>query len=366
VPGIDFSNDPLLAGRIHSYVDTQISRLGGPNFHEIPINSPLSQVHNNQRDGMHRQAIHRGRVAYEPNSLGGGCPFQAGMRGFRSFPAEVYEDKVRGKPERFADHYTQATLFWNSQTPLEQFHIVRAFRFELAKVGVPAVRSRVLALLANVSADLAGRVADGLGMAVPEPLPLAWNAPRLPEVERSPALSLFAQPGDGSIAGRRIAVLLGGSADMGKADTVEMSLRNAGATVCFLGTRLGRPRGMGDMDPRPTATLDSSPSVLFDAMVILGSTKVARPLATVPAAVDFVQEQYRHCKTILLLDEGKEVLERAGASSLLGNDTPDAGVVAVKDDNLTEALDLFIEAVGKHRHYARASDFGRDQAGVAR
>ena len=121
VPGIDFSNDPLLAGRIHSYVDTRISRLGGPNFHEIQINSPLAQTHNNQRDGMHRQAIHRGRVAYEPNSLAGGCPFQAGARGgFTSFPSASGEDKVRGKPEKFADHYTQATLFWNSQTPVKR------------------------------------------------------------------------------------------------------------------------------------------------------------------------------------------------------------------------------------------------------
>ena len=120
IPGIDFSNDPLLAGRIHSYVDTQLTRLGGPNFHEIPINAPLAPVANNQRDGLHRQAIHRGRVAYEPNSLAGGCPFQAGAAGFVSFPAPVHEDKVRGKPEKFADHYTQATLFYDSQTPVEQ------------------------------------------------------------------------------------------------------------------------------------------------------------------------------------------------------------------------------------------------------
>ena len=152
VPGLDFSNDPLLAGRIHSYVDTQITRLGGPNFHEIPINTPLAQAHNNQRDGMHRQTINRGRVAYEPNSLGGGCPFQAGKVGFTSFPQPMEEDKVRGKPEKFADHYTQAALFYNSQTPVEQAHIVRAFRFELTKVQVPAIRERVVSQLANVNA----------------------------------------------------------------------------------------------------------------------------------------------------------------------------------------------------------------------
>ena len=171
VPGLDFSNDPLLAGRIHSYVDTQITRLGGPNFHEIPINASIAQVHNNQRDGMHRQAIHRGRAAYEPNSLGGGCPFQAGMRGFVSFPAPVAEDKVRGKPERFADHYTQATLFWDSQSAVEKAHIIRAFRFELTRVQTAAIRERVVSMLANVADELAEGVAAGLGIDVPTPMP---------------------------------------------------------------------------------------------------------------------------------------------------------------------------------------------------
>ena len=180
VPGLDFSNDPLLAGRIHSYVDTQISRLGGPNFHEIPINAPVAQVHNNQRDGMHRQAIPRGRVAYEPNSLGGGCPFQAGVQGFMSFPQPVDEHKVRGKPEKFAEHYNQATLFWNSQSDVEKQHIIRAFRFELTKVQVAAVRERVVAQLRNVAEELAQAVADGLGMTeLPEPLPKVL--PRAPK-----------------------------------------------------------------------------------------------------------------------------------------------------------------------------------------
>ena len=150
VPGIDFSNDPLLAGRIHSYADTQLTRLGGPNFHEIPINAPVVPVHNNQRDGFHRQAIHRGRVNYEPNSLAGGCPFQAGAaQGFVSVPARIQateeQGKVRAKPEKFADHYTQATLFYESQTPVEQCHIAEAFRFELSKVTVPAIRERMVA-----------------------------------------------------------------------------------------------------------------------------------------------------------------------------------------------------------------------------
>ena len=216
VPGIDFSNDPLLAGRIHSYVDTQISRLGGPNFHEIPINAPIAQVHNNQRDGMHRQAIHRGRVSYEPNSLGGGCPFQAGAAGFVSFPEprEAGDHKVRGKAERFADHYTQATLFWNSQTDVEKQHIINAFRFELSRVQTPAVRERMVSGLMNVAPELAEAVAAGLGMReLPAPMPKVLTRDVTPEVTASPALSLFARPGDGSIRTRRVAILVADGVD---------------------------------------------------------------------------------------------------------------------------------------------------------
>jgi catalase len=180
VPGIDFSNDPLLAGRIHSYADTQLTRLGGPNFHEIPINSPLAAVQNNQRDGMHRQALNRGRVSYEPNSLGGGCPFQAGAAGFVSFPDAGSKDKVRGKPEKFAEHYAQATLFFDSQTNVEQTHLAAAFRFELSKVGIPAIRARMLSSLVNVSPELAAEVAAGLGLEVPDAMPKAISDPQPP------------------------------------------------------------------------------------------------------------------------------------------------------------------------------------------
>ncbi len=242
VPGIDFTNDPLLAGRIHSYVDTQISRLGGPNFHEIPINAPVAQVHNNQRDGMHRQAIHRGRVSYEPNSLGGGCPFQAGSAGFVSFPEprEAEEHKVRGKPERFADHYTQATLFWNSQTDVEKAHIVSAFRFELSRVQTPAVRERMVSGLMNVAPELASAVAEGLGMRdLPEPMPKVLKVPVQPEVERSAALSLFARPGDGSIRARRIAVVVADGVDAAAVRDIADRLTAAGAVPRLVGSRLG-------------------------------------------------------------------------------------------------------------------------------
>ena len=199
VPGIDFTNDPLLAGRIHSYVDTQISRLGGPNFHEIPINAPVAQVHNNQRDGMHRQAITRGRVAYEPNSLGGGCPFQAGRRASCRSPSESRSDKVRGKPEKFAEHYNQATLFWNSQSAGgEGAHRRTRSASSSRRCRRSAVRERVVAGLRNVADELAEAVADGLGLQLPEPLPKVLARTLRPEVRESPALSLFARPGDGA------------------------------------------------------------------------------------------------------------------------------------------------------------------------
>src|SRR4029453_17582014 len=216
VPGIDFSNDPLLAGRIHSYVDTQISRLGGPNFHEIPINAPVAEVHNNQRDGMHRQAIQRGRVSYEPNCLGGGGPFQAGAAGFVSFPArtEKNDHRVRGKAERFADHYTQATLFFNSQTPVEQQHIINAFRFELSKVQVPAIRERMVSSLRNVSEELAEAVAEGLGITeLPPPMPKVMQKKVRAEVVLSKPLSLFARRGIVGIQARRIAILIADGVD---------------------------------------------------------------------------------------------------------------------------------------------------------
>src|SRR6478609_6300006 len=239
VPGLDFSNDPLLAGRIHSYQDTQISRLGGPNFHESPINSAVAQSHNNQRDGMHRRAINRGRVAYEPNSLGGGCPFQAGTAGFTSFREPIQDDKVRGSGERFADHYTQAALFYNSQTPLEKAHILRGFRFELTKVQTPAIRERVVAMLANVDADLAKALAQELGMALPKPLPKVLKQTVSPEVKVSRALSLMARPGDGNIRTRRVAILVADGVDGAAARALYAGLTAKGAVPRYDGVQLG-------------------------------------------------------------------------------------------------------------------------------
>lgn len=357
VPGLDFSNDPLLAGRIHSYVDTQLTRLGGPNFHEIPINAPIAPVHNNQRDGMHRQGINRGRVAYEPNSLAGGCPFQAGAAGFTSFPQAVTGDKVRGKPERFADHYTQATLFWDSQTPVEKAHIISAFRFELTRVQTPAIRERVVAMLRNVATELAEGVGYGLGMkALPPALPKVLEQTTVPEVASSPALSLFARPGDGSIATRRIAILVADGVDGASANTLKTGLAAKGAVPRFVGARLGTVQSTDGDEIEVDVTFESMPAVLFDALVVPGGHEDVRTLVDVGQAVEFIREQYRHCKPILALGIGKDLIESAGVKLVLPSGELDPGVLTFQDEIPHDVLPQFIEAIAAHRHFERETD----------
>jgi catalase len=353
VPGIDFSNDPLLAGRIHSYVDTQISRLGGPNFHEIPINAPVAQVHNNQRDGMHRQAIHRGRVAYEPNSLGGGCPFQAGAMGFMAFPEPMERgaQKVRGKPERFADHYTQATLFWNSQSDIEKQHIVNAFRFELSRVQTPMVRERMVSGLMNVAPELAEEVAAGLGMRqMPEPMPKVLRRSVRPEVTESPALSLFARPGDGAAAvkGRRVAVLVADGVDGEELRALTATLTSAGVVPRYVGTRLGQATSTKGDPIEVDTTIEAMPSVLWDAVVVPDSAEAVAALAADGRTLEFLKDQYRHCKTMLVMGEGGALLDRAMISPTLPTGMPDPG--------LTMEAGHFTEALARHRHFERETN----------
>lgn len=356
VPGLDFSNDPLLAGRIHSYVDTQISRLGGPNFHEIPINSPLAPVHNNQRDGMHRQAIHRGRVSYEPNSLAGGCPFQAGAaQGFVSVPARIQakeeQGKVRAKPEKFADHYTQATLFFESQSPIEQAHIAAAFRFELSKVTVPAIRERMVASLRNASEALAAQVAEGLGMAqLPAPMPRALDNPPKPEVSRSPTLSLLARPGDGSIKGRKVAMLVADGVNGQSAVDVHAMLFAQGAVPRFVAPRIGQVKTADGVAIDADASLENEPGFLFDALVLPDGDEGVRTLSLDDHTMEFIKDQYRHGKAILVLPASVTLLEAAGASATLPSGEADPGVVQGGD------VETFIAAVARHRHPERETD----------
>jgi catalase len=352
VPGIDFSNDPLLQGRHHSYVDTQITRLGGANFHELPINAPLAPVHNNQRDGIHRQAVARGRVAYEPNSLGGGCPFQAGGKGFVSFAKAISAandpvDKVRGKAEKFAEHYNQATLFFDSQTDVEKAHIIGAFRFELSKVAIPAIRLRMLSSLVNVSGELAAAVAEGLGLAVPAAMPKVIQKSVVAEIASSAALSLMAHPGDGSIVTRKVAILVANGVQTPNIETLLKMLISAGAVVRLLGLRLGAYQGADGVDVEVDATLENSPSVLFDGLVLPAGIAA---LAGSGQVVEFLQNQYRHCKTILALGDATALLTAAGIEPA----ESDPGLIV--DQAGPAGATAFIAALGKHRHPSRDQD----------
>ncbi|CDG81675.1 catalase [Janthinobacterium agaricidamnosum] len=361
IPGLDFSHDPLLQGRIHSYIDTQISRLGGANFHEIPINSPLAPLHNNQRDGMHRQTVNRGRVAYEPNSLAGGCPFQAGAKGFNSFPAPPDGDKVRAKPEKFADHYSQARLFWISQSAPEQNHIVHAFRFELTKVQTPAVRKRVVALLRNVDRDLAQRVADSIAIPLPPPLPDQPPLP-VPDYAPSPALSLLHLPGQTGIAAHKVAILAAPGSDVAQLRTVYASLLADGAVPRVVGSRLGSLPANGNgagAAPAVEISLETGPSVLFDGVVIADGAAGAERLAQDANALEFVRLQYRHGKPILALGAGKELLSKAGIPLRLPDGKPDPGLIiadGASPGDLARAVAAFKAALAAHRVYARETD----------
>ena len=355
VPGIDFSNDPLLQGRIHSYVDTQISRLGGANFHEIPINSAIAPVHNNQRDGIHRQAINRGRVAYEPNSLAGGCPFQAGAKGFNSFPAPAEGDKVRGKPEKFAEHYGQARLFWISQTPIEQDHIVHAFRFELSKVQTVVIRQRIVAMLRNVDETLAQDLADALGLALPPVMPRASLQP-LPAYAPSPALSLFFRPGKTGIHTLRVAILVGPGSDGAQVRNIYVALLSDGAVPRLVGSQLGRVDTSGGAPLDVEISLEAGPSVLFDAVVLADGQGAVQQLGDDANALDFLRLQYRHCKPLLAIGAGKGLLDKADVPAALPDGKPDPAVIVAPSGDVVKAVAAFKKALAAHRAFARETD----------
>jgi len=359
VPGIDFTNDPLLQGRIHSYVDTQLTRLGGPNFHEIPINSPVAQVHNNQRDGFHRQAIRRGRVNYEPNSLAGGCPFQAGSRGFVSHPQAAEgsnsASKIRGKPELFAEHYGQARLFWKSQSAVEQKHIIEAFRFELTRVQTPAVRERIVAGLVNVDMGLAKAVAGQLGIPVPSPLPRVNDTP-VPDYPPSPSLSLLARPGRTGIRTRRVAIAVAAGVDAAAVRQIYASLLKDGAQPRVVGQHLGEVAAVSGRPLDVEVTFEATPSVMYDAVVLPPGEASAAALARDGRVLEFLRDQYRHDKPFLVLGAGRQLVAAAGLPAALPNGEPDPGLVIADPANLNAALAAFKAAIARHKTYVRETD----------
>ena len=363
VPGIDFSNDPLLQGRLFSYLDTQLSRLGSPNFHELPINRPISPVHNNNQDGHMRHTIKTGRVNYQPNSLGGGCPMQLGRpgqppeasAGFSSYPERIDGHKVRARSVSFSDHFTQATMFWNSQTEVEKEHIIDAFRFELTRVETLAIRIRMVAGLVNVDATLAHAVACGLGIAVPPPLPLATSLP-LPNYAPSPALSLLSRPGVTGIRTRQVAIFVASGADGAAVRAVYAALLDAGAVPRLVGQRLGQVSSLDGVPLHVETTVDVTPSVVYDAMVAPGGDDGVIALGRDARVIDFVREQYRHGKPILALGSGAGLLSAAGIPATLPDGCDDPGIISMDPALATLAIGQFKQALARHRTFERVTD----------
>ncbi|HVH07171.1 MAG TPA: catalase, partial [Myxococcota bacterium] len=368
VPGIDFTNDPLLQGRLFSYTDTQLKRLGGPNFHEIPINRPIAPVHNNQRDGHMRQTLNRGKVSYEPNSIGGGCPMQArtAAGGFATFPERLEGAKVRARSEKFFDHFSQATLFFESQSAPEQDHIVEALRFELGKVERAPIRERMVAILNLVHEGLAARVAEGLGFreiprletpinhSIPGDGPAAAFEPRRDRRRqaKSPALSM-AGTVKNTIATRRVAILAADGVDAVSLARLKTALEHAGASGKVVAPRLGTVRGEDETELLVDFTFLTASSVLFDAVYVPGGRRSVAALVEDRDAIAFVTEAYRHCKPIAATTEGVDLL-RGCAGILTGKGGEGSDGVLVSGEPASAALiQRFSDAIASHRFWNR-------------
>ena len=366
VPGIDFSNDPLLQGRLFSYTDTQLSRLGGPNFHELPINKGVCPFHNFQRDGNHRQMIGTGKVAYEPNTLATGKEFRVdgaptSPLAFTSFPEVLEPPKLRVRSASFNDHYAQARMFWISQTVPEQDHIVSAFQFELSKLETPAIRQRMVDNLAHVDAKLAARVAAPLGIGAPDAKAAAARpgfraAPAGVVVKASAALSMAGSV-DGNIATRSIAMLVADGVDGVALGSVRQALESAGASCKVLAVGLGTVATGDGGRLAVDARLVTTPSITFDAVYLPPlAAGGASALAGNGDAVHFVLEAYKHCKAIAASGSGAGLLASLGlpAPKAGGVSQPRAGVVlSGPDASQTALMAAFIAAIGKHRHWER-------------
>ena len=336
VPGIDFSNDPLLQGRLFSYLDTQLSRLGTPNFHQLPINAPKCPFSNHQRDGQKQMAQPTGRVSYEPNSLSGNSPRETPATGFRSAAVTETGEKGRIRPESFADHYSQARQFYVSQTAHEQAHIASALVFELSKVEHPHIREAMVGHLRHIKPDLAQRVATGLGL---DKLPVAPTAAApVQTLPPSPALQIISKM-KSTLQGRSIGILIADGSDGAAIKRLKKAATAAGAAVKIIAPKIGGAKLADGSSLAADGQLAGTPSVLFDAVAVILSEAGAKTLVKEGAAIDFVRDAFGHLKAVAA-DEGGQALLRAAKVA------HDAGVVDARDK------DAFI-AAAKTRQWDR-------------
>ncbi|MBY5560956.1 catalase [Rhizobium leguminosarum] len=341
-PGIDFSNDPLLQGRNFSYLDTQLKRLGGPNFTHLPINAPKCPFHNFQQDGHMAMRNPVGRVNYQPNSWNDG-PRESPVQGHRHFPAEEQGAKVRLRPESFADHYSQARQFYISQTPPEQRHIAAALTFELSKVETPVIRERMVSHLLNIDETLAGKVGHALGFkSMPKPADAAM--PTRQDLEPSPALSIV-ERGPKRFEGRKLGILVSDGTDAAifKALLAEITEQKAAFEV--IAPKIGGVTLSDGNWIEAHQMIDGGPSVLYDAVALLPSAEGTGDLLREATASDFVADAFVHCKFIGYVETAQPLMQKAGIAA-----SPDEGVIA-----LAAAKDVpaFIKALGKLRVWGR-------------
>ena len=345
VPGIDFTNDPLLQGRNFSYLDTQLKRLGSPNFTHLPVNAPKCPIAHFQQDGHMAMMNPQGRINYEPNSQDPPGPREDPVAGFRTYPdgqGDQAGPKRRLRPESFADHYSQARQFFFSQTGVERRHIIDAFIFELSRCDSEAIRTRMVAGLRNVDDELASTVADGLGLAG---LPAAISPAREPnrDLPSSPALSILAN-GPDSFAGRKLGVLVTTGTDAGKLAELRAAAEQEKVTVELVAPVVGGVEISDGSRVPADQKIDGGPSVLYDAIIVLTTTSGATALAAMPTARDFVTDAYAHCKFIGYAGEPGPLFEATGLTSLM-----DDGFVSLDEHSAAD----FVSRCGQLRFWAR-------------
>ncbi len=346
VPGIDVTDDPLLQARHFSYLDTQLKRLGGPNFAQISINRPITPVNNNQQDGHMQQAIPVTRANYFPNSIEGGCPFLASMKeGFSNYEEKIpATTKTRSRNEKFKDHFSQATLFWNSMSEIEKTHIIQAASFELGMVERKSVRERMLGNLAQVDEELAAKVSQNIGVPVPKVQPVFRTNPG---VSNSPSLSQIemAKRVSKSIRGRKVAIL---ATDGFRSTDVKLlltELEKQGAVGEFVSSKLGEMTSDTGERFEVKKSLLTTHSVLFDAVFIAGGKVSFENLQTHPEFEDFINDAYKHCKTVGATWEATELLSKFKSTQ---------GIVISKNQNDDKNLvERFILSLAEHRHWSR-------------
>ena len=340
VPGIDHSNDPLLQGRNFSYLDTQLKRLGGPNFNHIPVNAPRCPFASFQQDGHMAMKNPMGRANYEPNSHGLG-PREDPERGFRSHEERTGGAKRRIRAESFADHYSQARQFYRSQTEIEQTHIADALVFELSKCDIPAIRERMIGHLRVIDEDLAKGVAEGLGL---DDLPDAAEPARpVVATEPSPALSILANP-PGTFRGRKLGVLMTDGVERQMLDALLTAAEDAGATVELIAATVGGARLANGKRVAAHEKIDGAPSARYDAVAVLATEAGARTLAGSLDARRFLADACAHGKFVALSPAARDLWFEAIAQE------PDEGVVTLDD---TAAAARFLEACKGLRFWAR-------------